>query len=111
MRYLKQSEIVTYINAGKEIEQFLGAFFIGNFRCFRYAAFGQNKTGYYALIFEKFDDSNEGIKSIYDYSSTEPDNLYGKEIGPYKSFQEVIEKLNEDVVLNPEKYLLSGNLD
>jgi len=111
MQYLNQSEILPYINAGKEIEQFLGEFFIDNFRCFSYVTLGQTKEGYYALIFEKFDDSDEGLTSLYDYSSIEPDNLYGKEIGPSKSFEEIIEKLNREVKLDSEKYLISGYLD
>ena len=83
MRYLNQSEILPYINAGKEIEQFLEEYFSNSFRCFRYVTLGKNKEGYYALIFDKFDESDEGLISVYDYSSVEPDDLYGKEIGPF----------------------------
>ena len=111
MRYLNQSEILPIINSGKEVEQFLGEFFTNNFRCFRYVTIGKTKEGYFALIFEKFDDSDEGLTSVYDYSSVEPDDLYGKEVGPFESFEEIIEKLNEEVHLDSEKYLLSGYLD
>lgn len=111
MRYLNQSEILAYINAGKEIEQFLGEFFTDNFRCFRYVTLGKTKEGYYALIFEKFDDSDEGLTRVYEYASVISDDLYGKEVGPFDSFEEIIERLNREVKLDSEKYLISGYLD
>lgn len=83
--HLNQHEISPYINTGKEVEQFLGEFYSENYKCFRYVILGKTKEGYYGLIFEKFDDSDEGITSIYDYSSVEPDDLNGKELGPFDS--------------------------
>jgi|GEM_PF-6035632 len=111
MRYLKESEILPYINAGKEIEQFLGEFYFKNFKCFRYVTIGKTKDGFYGLLFEKFDDSDEGLNSIYEYSSIEPDELYGKEIGPFESLEEIIESINKVAKLDPEKYLMSGYLN
>lgn len=111
MRYLDQAEILSYINAGKEIEQSLGEFYSDNFRCFRHVTLGKNKDSYYGLIFEKFDDSSEGLTSVYDFSSVDPDNHYGVEIGPFDSLDEVIETINKSVKLNSDKYLISGHLN
>jgi hypothetical protein len=111
MRYLEQSEISAYLNSKKQVEQFLGEFYFENFKCYRYVTFDKTTEGFIALLFEKFDDSNEGLTSIYDYSSVEPDEMYGKEFGPYNSLEEVLEKVHLEYEINSDKFLLAGNLD
>ncbi|WP_460538536.1 hypothetical protein [Echinicola sediminis] len=81
------------------------------YRCFRYVSLGKIKEGYFALLFEKFDDSDEGLGSVYDFSSVEPDDLYGKEIGPFETLEKLIQAMKEVVILDPKKYLLPGHLD
>ena len=111
MIYLNESDIEPYLNAGKEIEQYLGEFLISDHRCFRYLVLGKEKSGYYGLLFEKFDDSNEGLDSIYDFSSVEPDELYGRELGAFETLDLLIEQINKAILLDPTKYLLSGHLN
>ncbi len=111
MRYLNEAEILPYIHAGKEIEQFQGAYNHKGFTCIRYVALGKDKRGYYGLIFEKFNDSGKGVESIYDYSSVEPDDLYGKEIGPFETFEKVWVAINSVAKLDSNRYLISGQLD
>lgn len=111
MRYLGESELLPYLHAGKIIEQYLGVYYHEDFRCLRYVSFGMNKTGYYGLLFELFDDSGEGLESIYDYSSVEPDNLSGIEFGPFESFMNVLDAIRDVVKLDSNKYLISGQLD
>ena len=111
MRYLTESEILPYINSGKEVEQFLGEFYHDGFKCFRYVSLGRNKDGFYGLLFGKFDDSAEGLESLYDFSSLEPEDLYGKEIGPFESFSEMIKTIDSIVNLDSTKYLTAGQLD
>ncbi|KYG81006.1 hypothetical protein EV198_2885 [Roseivirga ehrenbergii] len=111
MRYLNESEILPYIHAGKEIEQYLGSYYHNDFRCVRYVTLGKDKVGYYGLLFELFDDSCEGVESIYDYSSVEPDNLNGIELGSFESFRILLEYIGNIAELDSNKYLISGQLD
>ena len=111
MRYLSEPEILSYINAGKVIEQYLGAYYHNDLRCLRYVSLSKDKAGYYGLLFELFDDSGEGVESIYDYSSVEPDNLNGIELGPFESFKKVLEAVKDIAELDSNKYLISGQLD
>ena len=41
----------------------------------------------------------------------EPDYLYGKEIGPYDSLDEVLVEVHDEYEINSHKFLLAGNLD
>lgn len=111
MRYLKQAEILPYLRSGKEVEQFINTFYHEGFKCYRYVVIGKNKEGYYALIFEKFDDADEGIDSIYNYSSIEPDDLHGRHFGPFASMKDTITAIRRLVTINPDSFLISGQLD
>jgi hypothetical protein len=111
MRYLEEDELLPYIHQGKEVEQFLGEFYHEGFKCFRYVSIGRDKDGYYGLVFEKIDDSDEGLESLYDFSSLEPDDLNGKEVGPFESLSEVIKTINNIAKLDSNKYLIAGQLD
>ena len=111
MRYLRENELLPYIHSGKEIEQFLGEFYHEGIKCFRYVSLGRDRDGYYGLMFERLDDSDEGLESLYDFSSLEPDDLNGKEIGPFESLSEVIKMVNTIAKLDSNKYLIAGQLD
>jgi hypothetical protein len=110
-RKLKESEILPYINKGKVIEQFLGEFYQGEYRCLRYVSVQKEKDSYFGLIFEVFDESNEGVDSIYDYSSVEPDDLFGVEIGTFETLTETLESIRGKFNLHSDRYLISGHLD
>lgn len=111
MRYLKESELIPYLNQGKEIQQYMGKFYDGQYKCLRYLTLYKGKDGYAGLLFEVFDETEEGIESIYNFSSIEPDDMYGKEIGPFDSIEKLIQSIKQIAELNDEKYLLAGYLD
>lgn len=111
MRYLNENEIQPYINIGKIIEQYLGTFQSEDFLCHRYISIEKNKEGYYFIISEVFDEKEDGIESIYEFSSIDPDNLEGIEYGPFSSFTKLLSVINKKVTLSKDKYLLTGYLD
>ena len=111
MRYLKEPEIASYINEGKEVEQYLGGFYYEEFKCHRFVTLGKSKDGYYGLVFEKYDDTDEGLESIYDFSSVEPDDLNGKEVGPYENLETLIDSVNTIFLLDKDRYLMAGYLN
>lgn len=111
MRYLNESEIASLLNVGKEVEQFIGEFYYENFKCYRYFSISQDKYGFHLLVFEKFDDSNEGLMSVYDFSSVDPDALYGKEHDPFPSLNALLLFLENKYGISSDKFLLAGQLD
>ncbi|PXY02565.1 hypothetical protein DF185_00280 [Marinifilum breve] len=111
MRYLKENEIEPYLNAGKIIEQYLGTFKLDNLPCHRFVSIGKDKDGYYCFLVEVFDEKEDGIESIYDFSSIDPDNLEGIEYGPKASLKALLSELKEKVALSNDTFLLTGFLD
>ena len=111
LRYLQETELKPYINAGKIIEQYICMFKNGEFDAHRYVSIGKNKDGYYAFIHEVFDETDEFVESIYDFSSIDPDELNGVNIGPFISFQKALESLKVSVDLKSDKFHLTGYLD
>ena len=51
------------------------------------------------------------MESIYDYSSLDPDESNGREIGPFDRIEEVLENINRISKLDSNKYLIAGYLD
>ncbi len=90
MRYLNENEIEPYINAGKVIEQYLGTFKSDGFLCHKFVSIGKTKEGYYCFESEVFDEKEDGIDSIYHYSSIDPDNPEGVEYGPKDSLSKLL---------------------
>ena len=111
MRYLEENEIDPYISAGKIIEQYLGTFELDDLLCHRFVSIGKSKYGYYGFIIEVFDESKDGVDSIYYFSSVNPDYPEGIEYGPMDSLTELLELINKKILLSCDKYLLSGFLD
>jgi len=111
MRYLNENEIEPYINAGKVIEQYLGTFKYDDLQCHRFISIGKDKEGYYSFIVEVFDEHGEGIESIYDFCSIDPDNPEGIEYGPMISLTELLSELKKRVTLLDDKFLLAGFLN
>jgi hypothetical protein len=111
MRYLNESEIVPLLNSGKEVEQFIGKFYYQGFKCYRYFSLQKDRHGLHLLLFEKFDESDEGLTSIYDFSSMEPDNLHGKELEPFSSLNAALLYLENEYEISTDKFLLAGQLD
>lgn len=111
MRYLSESEIAPLLNSGKEVEQFIGEFYFNNFKCYRYISLSKDMHGFRLLVFERFDDSDEGLKSVYDFSSVEPDNLHGKEHDPFSSLNAALLYLENEYEISTDKFLLAGQLN
>lgn len=111
MRYLNESEIAPLLNTGKVVEQFIGVFYHQNFKCYRYFSLEKDRHGFHLLVFEKFDESDEGLTSIYDFSSLDPDQLYGKEHDPFPSLNAALLFLENEYEISHDKFLLAGQLD
>ncbi|GHE59480.1 hypothetical protein [Roseivirga thermotolerans] len=111
MRYLNECEIAPLLNAGKVVEQFIGEFYHQGFKCYRYFSLQKDRHGIHLLVFEKFDESDEGLTSIYDFSSLDPDQLYGKEHDSFPSLNAVLLYLESEYEISSDKFLLAGQLD
>ncbi|BDC99472.1 hypothetical protein [Persicobacter psychrovividus] len=111
MRYLLIDEVIAQLNRGRQVEQYLGEYYSDEFRCHRYLTIEKGKDEYTGLVFEVFDERNEGVESIYHFSSVEPDEMYGVEIGGFEKLDDLLDALKEKFEILENKFLNSGYLD
>ncbi len=109
MRYLNPVELKALLNANKIIEQFLGIGLKDNFPILKYIDIFKSKELKYAVsIHEVFDDRDEGILNIYDFSSFDADSPEGI-IYYFNSFEEALEFAIVEGA-SKDKFLIEGFL-
>ncbi|KXX66934.1 hypothetical protein [Flammeovirga sp. SJP92] len=111
MRYLLIDEVKAQLNRGRQVEQYLGEFYSDEFKCHRYLTIEKDKNEYIGFLFEVFDDRDEGVESIYHFSSIEPDDMYGVEYGGFDELADLLGSLKEKFEIDENKFLNSGYLD
>ncbi|MCR9171393.1 MAG: hypothetical protein NXI10_02805 [bacterium] len=111
MNHLLESQIKPHLHHSKEIEQFLGKTVIGDYEVLRWISIVYNKDNYKLLVHEVFDDRDEGIESIYDFSYFTPDDQFGRQLFISTDLNEVLEFAVESFGVDNSKYSLFGNLD
>ena len=111
MRCLTIEELKVYINRGKEIEHYVKTSKTDNYKTNEWISI--EKEGKLFKVFQHlvFDESEEGVDSIYDYSYVNPDDLYGNEIFSSENFDNVVLFLENELKIKNGNYLLAGSLD
>lgn len=81
MRYLSEEQILTQLNAGRAIEQWLGHTDAQNYRTIRWLRIDKTDNGNFnVILFEVFDDGSLSNLDIYNFEALDPDNPYGLKI-------------------------------
>ncbi|PZX49836.1 hypothetical protein [Algoriphagus chordae] len=92
MKNLDIFQIKAQLNRGKSIEQFLGTGNSGEREILKWIEIRPEKYSFTLVYHEVYNDSDEGIESVYNYSYVMPDDLYGKNITESKSVEEILNK-------------------
>jgi len=109
MRYLTPIECKAAINANKIIEQLVGRFNVNNFMLIRYLNMFKSQEAKYAVsLHEVFDDRDEGIENIYDFSHFDPDSSEGV-IQYFNTFEDAL-NYSKSLGANENKFLMDGYL-
>lgn len=111
--YIEKTEISTYIQKGKAIEIWFGFGVENEFETCKWLTieYDSNEDQKYSIVYhEVFNDEDEGVESIYDYSYVEPDDIYGEIIFKSDTLDLVIKELEERYSLNLNNLVLEGNM-
>jgi hypothetical protein len=111
MNYLERQQLQSLTSSGSVIEYWLGSELYDNFVTFKWLAIEKTEEGYVVLFHHVFDDSDDGLDSIYHFSHVEPDDLYGLRLLLTPDFEYAIDFLNKKYDLDESKFLLSGGMD
>ncbi|GAA3642659.1 hypothetical protein [Flavivirga jejuensis] len=111
MRFLSIGEIISALNRGKGIEQFLGKIKNDNYDTFEWIEINKTKSNFLLSYHLVFDESDEGIESIYSYSYVEPDDIYGKKVFESDNIQDILKFANDNYNADNSKYQNEQYLD
>lgn len=111
MDYLDKTQLKAYCNAGKVIEFWLGIEYLDEYKTYKWMSLEKYNKKYYILLHHVFDEADEGLDSIYDYSYVEPDDIDGKDIFENESFTDIIHFLESNNNIPNNRFMLSGNMD
>lgn len=111
MKYLLANQLQAYLRVDNAIEQFIGQIRFEEHTCLRWIDISRAKSSYELRVHEVFDDRDVGVKSIYDFSYCEPDDLYGKEIGSFDFLEDALETAEKIFKAEKNKYLAFGHMN
>lgn len=106
-------QLKTYLSIGKEIEYWLGKSSNDSFKTYTWLTlnFDKKENKFELYFHEVFDDKNDGIDDIYEYSYVEPDSLNGEEILITESFDELWNFMIKKYYVIEDQFLIQGNLN
>lgn len=111
MKYLLPSQLDTSVRPNHPIEQFISVFEENGYKALRWISIEKSKDRFELVLHEVFDDSTDGIESIYDYSYVEPDDIHGRSVFASISLLEILEYAIDQYGATNNKYLNFGFLD
>ena len=111
MNYLLESQISAYLNQEKPIEQLIGFFESDGHKCLRWIEIQKDGKDFILALHDVFDDSNEGLESIYDYSYVESDDLYGKGVLKSADLTLTLKEAEKLFKTSNDRYMPSNYLD
>lgn len=111
MRYLNELEIKSALNRGKSVEQFLRKKRIDNFDAIEWIEIRSKKHNFQLIYHLVFDEFDEDIESVYDFSYVEPDDIYGKIVFENDNIDKVFEFADKKYDSNLSNYFTEGFLN
>jgi len=114
MNYLKKDQLRSHLSLKKTVEYWLGKSIVNNYDTIKWIAIeeGREEKGKYYLIYHHvFDDADEGIDTIYDYSYVEPDDLYGIIVGVFDDFDSALDKAVEEYGVELDRFVPEGYIE
>lgn len=110
--YLKRNQLDVYLHKGKAIEQWIGKAKVEGYVTLKWIAVEfDNNNGYNVYYHEVFDEFDEGVDSIYNFSYVEPDDIYGVSIKKFKDLDLALKYLDENFGLKDNLFVLEGGID
>tara|TARA_B100000965_G_C19493404_1_gene714072 strand:- start:90 stop:449 length:360 start_codon:yes stop_codon:yes gene_type:complete len=114
MRYLSKNQAFDLISQGRTLELEIGSSEENGFKTFQWLAIEkgrEDKNRFYLIFHNVFDDRDQGIESVYNFSYVEPDEIYGKIIKEFTEVSDLKSYLQEHYSDSLDSFLLEGNMD
>lgn len=105
MEYVDFGLIKAMINKGKTVEQFLGLTKNSEYSTIKWISLYYDRDEYCIDFHEVFDEREEGLDNIYDFSYVEPDNMYGKRLYQSSDFEKLIEWIFENIEISRDRFM------
>jgi hypothetical protein len=114
MKYLTENQLLAALSRGKTVEAFVGKFEVNGYPTIQWIAIEkgrEEKHKYYVIFHHVFDEKLEGIDSIYDFSYVEPDDLYGKILSEFDTYNEAVQFSNQKFSVSLLQFVSEGYID
>ena len=107
-RYLNIEQLNANIRLGKSVEQWLGYTVEKDYTILKWLRIDKEKSGQYSVAYiECFDDGDENFIDIYEFSTIDPDELYGT-INTFDSVEEVLHFAFDTYDALSDKFVSAG---
>ncbi|MDX2361969.1 MAG: hypothetical protein QNK23_14260 [Crocinitomicaceae bacterium] len=114
MNFLDSQQVRNFLTRKKTIEHWIGKDVVNNFETFKWISIEVRREEpgkYYVLMHHVFNESAEGIDSLYDYCYVVPDDMDGKIIGEFRSYEEALEFSVEHFGVDMNRFFPEGYID
>ncbi|MCH7415701.1 hypothetical protein MM213_19530 [Belliella sp. R4-6] len=114
MKYLTEDQILDSLSRGKTVEAIIGKYEINGYPTIQWLAIekGRDKKHMYYVVFHHvFDEKSEGLDSIYDFSYVEPDDMYGKIVSEFESYNDALQFSNQKFSESLSQFVSEGYID
>lgn len=98
MEFLNEYQLSGLLKRGKSVEAFVGKYEEASYPTIMWLSIEkgrESKELFYVILHYVFDDRQDGVESIYNFSYVQPDELYGKIVAKFVSCSEAIQFARE----------------
>lgn len=107
-KYLTEEQLVSNLNIGKSVEQWLSFEMNDDYTVVRWIRIDKEKNGIFSLsYFETFDEGSEDFYDVYEFSPVDPDVLWGK-IDSFDSVEAILKFAADEYDAQIDKYVNAG---
>lgn len=89
----------------------MGPINMEEYTCLRWIDITRTRSSYELHTHEVFDDRDEGVEDIYDFSYFYPDDIYGRLIGSFSCLEDALKRAEELFGARRDKYLVYGYMN
>lgn len=108
MKRLNLTQIVDQLNAGRAVEQWLGATQKESYGTIRWLRIDRESDGTFSLAaFESFDDGSSELLDVYSFEAIDPDHPNG-EIAEFTSLEDALKCARERHGADDDNYVGDG---
>lgn len=108
MRYLNSQQLLTNLQLGKSVEQWLGYEKRVDYTILKWLRIDKEKSGEYSVTyFKMFDEGDEDFLDIYEFHTVDADEPYGI-ITTFKNVKDTLAFSTEKYKCKDDKYVNAG---